>query len=180
MKNEIVLASGREDYCTPGVVLDAVRQVAPIGLDPCAHPRSIVNAWHSFYGPTFRHVDGLAHPWSFIRPPTLVYANPPYGRSLHRWLEKAVIEAAKGVQIIMLVPARVSTKYWRNYVWPTKQRVCFWNGGYELQGRTRLRFLDPLTGVLTDSGATFDAALVYWGSRVDRFDRAFRQHGELV
>jgi phage N-6-adenine-methyltransferase len=56
--------------------------------------------------------DGLAQPWHA----RAVWCNPPYGKtSTPRWLEKAETEVGLGhaALVVCLVPARVSTSWWR-------------------------------------------------------------------
>ena len=38
--------------------------------------------------------------------------NPPYGREIGRWMEKANDAAKDGVTVVCLVPARTDTKWW--------------------------------------------------------------------
>tara|TARA_Y100000004_G_scaffold14032_1_gene14966 strand:- start:7462 stop:7968 length:507 start_codon:yes stop_codon:yes gene_type:complete len=44
--------------------------------------------------------------------PGAVWLNPPYGRVIGKWMEKAVCEANKGSRIVSLVPARTDTLWW--------------------------------------------------------------------
>lgn len=168
----VVLESGREDWCTSNSFLSLVRQVAPIALDPCGNARSLVNACVEFYGPHVNDVCGLTTPWApFVPSNMLAYCNPPYGYGLTVWCEKFAREAEQGVQIIALIPARVGTKYWHDYVWPEATQILFPEG--------REKFIDPITLSTPRHGATFDAAVIYYGNRRARFDGVFGPHGQL-
>lgn len=62
------------------------------------------------------------------------FLNPPYGRELHKWVEKACAEvkkATKPTMIIMLIPSRTDTSYWHDYIFPTAKEIWF------LKGRVR-------------------------------------------
>jgi phage N-6-adenine-methyltransferase len=43
------------------------------------------------------------------------WMNPPYGRQIGRWIEKAYVSAQQGATVVCLVPARTDTRWW--HVW---------------------------------------------------------------
>ena len=51
--------------------------------------------------------------WSGYR----VYCNPPYGREIGKWVEKAYNENKNGTFIVMLLPARTDTKWFHNFIY---------------------------------------------------------------
>ena len=56
--------------------------------------------------------DGLSQPWGGYR----VFCNPPYGREISKWVEKAYRESFKpNTLIVMLLPARVDTRWFHDY-----------------------------------------------------------------
>jgi hypothetical protein len=65
-----------------------------------------------------------------------VFMNPPYGRQIGRWIEKAYKEAQKqDTTVVALIPARTDTRYWHDYVMKAaaiyfvKGRLKFGDGG---------------------------------------------------
>jgi hypothetical protein len=45
-----------------------------------------------------------------------VWLNPPYGRALNKWIEKAYSEGQKpGTTVVCLIPARTDTRYFHDY-----------------------------------------------------------------
>lgn len=56
--------------------------------------------------------DGLTQDWSG----EVVWANPPYGPPLAKWVEKAHNEMKLGAVIVMLIPARTDTRWWQKYI----------------------------------------------------------------
>ena len=63
----------------------------------------------NFFSPV---VNGLSVPWV-----GKCWMNPPYDRSISRWVEKAYKEAQKGGLIVCLLPGRSSdTKWFHDYV----------------------------------------------------------------
>lgn len=158
------LTSIRDDWNTPESILSRVRAVGPIALDPCSNPHSTVRAEKELCA------DGLEFPWASRK--GLVFVNPPYGRSLKTWVLKCAVEAQQGAEIVLLVPARPGTSWWREYVLgrgaiPLAARVCFLYG--------RPRFLSE--GKPGTHACTFDVAVIYYGSDPARFSRAFAGAG---
>ncbi len=57
-------------------------------------------------------IDGLKQDWSN----NVCWMNPPYGRQIQLWLEKAYNESLKdSTTVVCLIPSRTDTKYWHNY-----------------------------------------------------------------
>ena len=54
--------------------------------------------------------DGLKQPWEGA-----CCMNPPYGREIGRWMEKALNESEKGALVVCLVPARPDTEWWHKF-----------------------------------------------------------------
>jgi len=44
-----------------------------------------------------------------------VYLNPPYGRGIGKFMNKANEESQKGITIVALVPSRTDTAWWHDY-----------------------------------------------------------------
>lgn len=62
-----------------------------------------------------REVDALAQSWAKER----VFINPPYGRELARWVDKAVIEAQEhGALVVMVLPARTGNRWFHRCCLP--------------------------------------------------------------
>lgn len=175
---KVTLSSAKQDWLTPPYFLDLVRAVGPIALDPCANVMSFVRAWCSFYGPP--HVDGLGVRW-YIPENTVCFVNPPYGRTLSLWANKMASEGSTiitrgNASLISLIPARTGTGYWEKFIWPFADAVCFWHGGTLYPSRMCFYGLD---GRPADTGATFDAAVVYFGKQRDRFKDVFSPYGTV-
>jgi DNA N-6-adenine-methyltransferase (Dam) len=151
--------SGNPNHLTPPRVLEIVRRLGPIGLDPA----SCVG------NPTGARVhltpvqDGLSKPWTHAG---LVYVNPPYGRHkgqrCREWVSKAITEARDGAEIVMLLPARTDTA-WMQAAMYEASALCFIAG--------RLVFVGQ------DQGAPFPSALLYYGSRQGLFRDVCRDLG---
>lgn len=67
-----------------------------------------------------------------------VFCNPPYGREIKAWVQKAWEESHKpNTIVVMLIPARTDTKYFHDYIMH-RSEVRFVKG--------RLKFGDSTQG----------------------------------
>ena len=158
---------------TPQKYVDAVRKVfdGDITLDPCSNDWSAVNATVEWKLPKD---DGLHNIWSF---PT-VYVNPPYGGDkvrgtrISHWLKKCADAFEDfGAEVIALVPVAANTRHWKDSVWPRATSVCFL---YD----TRVRFLE--NGRDVGKGAPMACAVIYWGTKPEKFAKSFAPHGAIL
>ncbi len=54
--------------------------------------------------------DGLRQEWTGI-----CWMNPPYGRVISLWMQKAYESALAGATVVCLVPARTDTRWWQDF-----------------------------------------------------------------
>ena len=73
--------------------------------------------------------------------------NPPYGREIGQWVQKAYESAQAGATVVCLLPARTDTQWWHRYVLKASE-VRFIAG--------RLKF-----GVSTNSAPFPSATIVF-------------------
>lgn len=92
-------------WATPQNFFDRYNRRFGFDLDVCATPDNAKCA--RFYTKTD---DGLAQEWSGT-----VWMNPPYGREIGRWMQKAHESALAGATVVCLVPARTDTRWWHDY-----------------------------------------------------------------
>lgn len=137
------LSSRDQTWQTPSDLLAAILQAAgreAFDLDPCSPapdgPVPALTRWTEAD-------DGLARAWSG----GLVFVNPPYSRSLPKWVAKCAQEAAAGAIVIGLVPSRTDTRWWHDSVAGRADVIM-------LKGR--LRFGNG------KGSAPFPSALVVW------------------
>jgi len=93
-------------------------------------------------------LDSLIQDWHLID--GWCWLNPPYGRHLHEWIEKAYHEMQLGAKIIMLIPASTGTSYWAKWIWNKVPKIYFIEG--------RIRFVDPLSK--TTDPPKYDSAVI--------------------
>jgi len=166
-------AAASSDRCTWNTPSHIVKLIGEcfetIDLDPCSDsvtspnvPAKVIYTGPLEINPTGNGKDGLVEPWRGS-----VFCNPVYGRTIGLWVQKAITEfdAGRASEIILLVPARTDTKWFRTLLTipPAFLRICFLHG--------RLKFGNqPMP-------APFPSAIVYLGPCTERFMEVFSTVG---
>jgi phage N-6-adenine-methyltransferase len=133
--------SKRTVYSTPAELYLPLHRRWKFTLDVCATRRNA--KCERFFT---RKEDGLKQTWSGV-----CWMNPPYGRAIGDWVEKAAMESsAERAVVVALLPARTDTAWWHDHVLPFA-RVRFLRG--------RLKF----SGM--ESSAPFPSALAFYPKR---------------
>lgn len=111
------------EWPTPQCLFDVLDEEFGFTLDPCSTDANAKCAKH------FTLVDdGLAQTWK----DEIVFMNPPYGRGIGRWMEKAYREASAGATVVCLVPARTDTAWWHD--WAMKGEIRLFRGRIKFEG----------------------------------------------
>ena len=121
----------RHDWQTPDCVLERVRKVGEIYLDPCTSADNPTGAM-KFYTEAD---DGLSRSWKHKHRKKVTFVNPPYGRSLGVWSDKIIDEHMNGTSIIALVPSRTDTKWFTRMV-TVASDIGFIRGRLTFKGAT--------------------------------------------
>lgn len=121
MNTSLMFSSKTDKWETPQDFFDELNREFGFSLDVCALPENAKTT--RYYTP---EQDGLAQPWEGV-----VWCNPPYGRQIGKWVERAALAAKSGVVVVMLLPARTDTKWFHEYIYG-KAEIRFVRG--------RLRF----------------------------------------
>ncbi len=142
-----------------------------VSLDPCSNEHSVVNAKLEYCLP---RQDGLKESWDY----KTIYVNPPYGADRERgtriihWLARCEMAHRRfGSEVLALIPVASNTLHWKRHVWPHAACIAFL---YD----TRLKFF--VDGKDGGKGAPMSCAMVYWGTRRDRFKKVFSKFGAVV
>lgn len=123
-ERKIAFASRREDWGTPLSLFDPLDAEFHFDLDVCA---SLANAkCRVFYS---QH--GLENSWH--EDGKAIWCNPPYGRQISKWVQKAAEEANLGCTVVMLLPARTDTQWFHDFVYG-KAEVRFIRGRVRFSG----------------------------------------------
>jgi site-specific DNA-methyltransferase (adenine-specific) len=145
--------NGRE-WTTPPEIFDPLNAEFRFTLDPCA---TAANAKCQRF---FTEQDnGLAMAWTTER----VFMNPPYGREIYAWTEKALFESMRGALVVGLLPASTDLEWWhRDIIGCAEELELRW-----IRGRVRFG-----TGGPYRASGFFPSVIVIWrpylGRRVEK------------
>jgi hypothetical protein len=166
-----MLPSSQSDWETPPELFDTLwEEFGGFDCDPCCHvtdytARRVLTAGSTRGALVYTAqpeegasgTDGLNLPWD-----GQVYMNPPYGRGISAWVQKAVGEVMKGNAslVVALLPARTDTKWWQEFVCShvVPYGRCHCHGLVD-----EVRFLPGrLRFVGAPASAPFPSAIVVW------------------
>ena len=104
-----MFSSATDLWETPQEFFDDLNREFRFGLDVCATSE---NAKCKNY--FTKKQDGLSQNWGGYG---TIWCNPPYGREIGKWVQKAFNEAQNGTTTVMLLPARTDTKWFHNFIY---------------------------------------------------------------
>ncbi len=138
------------DWITPKWIIDAFDGYAQenldkpqyFDLDPCS---SITQPWICARDAYTVEQDGLRQNWYGT-----VWCNPPYGSHAEKWVKK-LAQHGNGIALIF---ARIETKLWQDYIFPSASGYLFPRG--------RFQFAKP-DGTTPKSSSGAPSALIAWG-----------------
>ena len=104
-----MFSSQTDQWATPQDFFDKLNEEFHFTLDPCADEFN--HKCDKYYT---EEQDGLIQSWE----KETVFCNPPYGREIGKWVEKAYAEnLVGGALVVMLIPARTDTKWFHDYIY---------------------------------------------------------------
>ena len=111
MNKKLMFSSKSDLWETPQAFFDDLNSLFHFTLDACALPE---NAKCQRY--ITPEQDGLKQEWTGV-----VWCNPPYGRGIGAWVEKAykTVEESDAT-VVMLLPARTDTAWFHNWCYCNK------------------------------------------------------------
>lgn len=122
--NEGMYSSKSDDWGTPQKLFDELNAEFNFDVDVCA---SAENAKCRRY--FSKEENGLKQDWTKFN---TCFMNPPYGRQIGAWIEKAYDTSVNGTTVVCLLPARTDTRWFHDYC--LKGEITFIKG--------RLKFND--------------------------------------
>ena len=109
MNNAVLFSSKTDNWETPPELFKDLDNEFKFTLDPCASKENY--KCDKYFT---KEENGLLQDWGGQR----VYCNPPYGRTVGDWVEKAAKESRKeNTIVVMLLPARTDTKWFHKYIY---------------------------------------------------------------
>ena len=102
-----LFTSRTEEWETPLYVFNVLNVEFDFQVDVCATSENA--KCKIFFN---KDIDGLKQEWSPFR----CWMNPPYGKNISKWMNKAYSESQRGALVVCLIPARTDTKWWHEWV----------------------------------------------------------------
>ena len=102
-----MFSSKTDLWATPQDLFNEVDNEFHFDLDVCALPENA--KCKRYFSP---EMDGLKQDWTGV-----CWCNPPYGREIGKWVEKAYNTSLNGYTVVMLLPARTDTKWFHNFIY---------------------------------------------------------------
>lgn len=145
MNTAVMFSSKTDLWATPQSFFDTLDEEFHFEMDVAASPENA--KCPCFYT---SENDGLKQPWK-----GRVWCNPPYGRTIGQWVEKAAYEfSVHGPDlIVMLLPARTDTKWFHDYIYG-KREIRFVRGRLKFGG--------------SQNSAPFPSMVVIWRRKQER------------
>jgi phage N-6-adenine-methyltransferase len=134
-------SSQTDQWATPQYLFDELNARFGFTLDVCALPENA--KCPRFFTPD---MDGLSQSWLG----EVCWMNPPYGREIGLWVQKAWESSQYGSIVVCLLPARTDTRWWHEYC--MRGDITFIRG--------RLKFGDA------KNSAPFPSAIVLFRARI--------------
>ena len=131
-----MFSSSRDDWETPQDLFDRLNRMFAFELDVAADAQN-----HKVESYFDRERNGLVHEWANRN-----WMNPPYGKEIVAWVEKADAEGKKVKLTVALLPARTDTRWYHKF-------CAQWHSIF-LRGRLRFSGL---------GSAPFPSVLVFFG-----------------
>lgn len=128
--NSGMKSSLTDEWATPTEFFKELDKEFQFKLDVCATSEN--TKCKRFFT---KNDDGLSMNWKGI-----CFMNPPYGRTIGKWVKKAVQEVKNGggnTTVVALLPARTDTRWWHELIIPNATEIRFIKG--------RLHFNDSKT-----------------------------------
>lgn len=70
--------------------------------------------WYGPDHPLLTRRDAFDQNWAQDADGGIIWLNPPYGRTIGRWMAKADLESKRGATVVCLVPSRTDTAWFHN------------------------------------------------------------------
>ena len=125
MNTDVMFSSKTDNWATPPDFFQALDKEFHFDLDPAADDTN-----HKCDKYFTVAEDGLSQEWGGHN----VFCNPPYGREIGKWVEKAYqTNKESGDLVVMLLPARTDTKWFHDFIYK-KAEIRFVKGRLKFGG----------------------------------------------
>lgn len=120
--NAALFSSKTDGWATPRHIFNELNHEFSFELDVCAdHDNAKCSRYFT------KEDDGLKQEWQGV-----CWMNPPYGKTIGKWMQKAYESAQQGATVVCLVPARTDAAWWHD--WAMKGEIRFLRGRLKFGG----------------------------------------------
>lgn len=148
----VMYSSSTDEWATPLRLFSKLDDEFHFSVDVCADETN--KKCDRYYS---KEENGLKQQWNGV-----CWMNPPYGRSIGQWMEKAVKSMLEGGAVVVcLIPARTDTKWWHKWVMPYASEIRFLAG--------RLKFGNA------ETSAPFPSAIVIYRQERTPVIKAYKE-----
>jgi phage N-6-adenine-methyltransferase len=113
----------KEDWGTPKALFAMLDAEFHFTVDVCASPHNAKCA--RYYT---EEIDSFTQEWRGV-----CWMNPPYGRDIERWMQKAYESSLSGATVVCLVFSRTDTKWWHRWAMKADE-IRFIKGRVKFEG----------------------------------------------
>lgn len=126
MNTDVMFSSKTDMWSTPQDFFNKLDEEFHFNLDPASTHENAKCEKHYT-----KVEDGLIQDWQGH----VVFVNPPYGREIGKWVEKAYMESKKdNTTVVMLIPSRTDTKWFHQYIYNVAKEIRFIKGRLKFGG----------------------------------------------
>ena len=119
---KVIFSSKSEMWETPQWLFDKLDSIYHFDIDVCATHENA--KCKRYFTP---EMDGLKQAWTGV-----CWLNPPYGKTISKWMEKAYKSSMAGATVVCLVPSRTDTAWWHD--WAMRGEIEFIRGRLRFSG----------------------------------------------
>ena len=138
-----LFTSNADCWATPPEFFEELNKEFDFDTDVCALPEN--TKCPHYYSPDD---DGLRLNWTGS-----CWCNPPYGRQIVKWVEKAYMSSLLGATVVMLLPARTDTAWFHEYIYG-KAEIRFVRGRLKFVGAKSNAPFPSMVAVFRGKGDT--------------------------
>lgn len=151
----LMFSSETDRWNTPDDVIEKLGHYFTWDLDVCASGPNVCERYFD------EDRNGLAQAWR-----GLCWMNPPYGRKIGEWVQKAVDECIiHKANVVCLLPARTDTKWWHDNI-GYASLVVLVRGRFKFGG--------------SSNSAPFPSAFVVFGSLTEEQEACLSAYGWAI
>jgi phage N-6-adenine-methyltransferase len=111
------MSSLDETWTTPKDFYNKCNQEFGFGLDAAALQAStlVPDNWYGPDHPIEERRDAFLRNWGEDSAGAAIWLNPPYGKTIKAWMQKADEESQQGSTVVCLVPSRTDTAWFHDH-----------------------------------------------------------------